>query len=225
MSRRVHDLTLANLDDLPEVCRSCVFWETTRAGRGAGAGRAETGRSAKEAWWQATQLEWGSPGKAVYVDDRFAGYAGFAPAAQVPRVRKLGNGCSKDAVLLMTLWIEPAHRGAGLATLLLQSVLRETHRRGARALESYGSRVGAVGAAPGDCVLPESFLRASGFQLWRDHALYPLLRLDLRQTARWQQSVESAVEGVIAALAGRERSPAPSLRCAPRDRRLEPTTG
>lgn len=223
MSRRVHDLTLANLDDLPEVCRSCVFWETTRGGRGAG--RPAARRSAKEAWWQATQLEWGSPGKAVYVGDRFAGYASFAPAAQVPRVRKLGNGCSKDAVLLMTLWIEPAHRGVGLATLLLHSVLRETHRRGGRALESYGSRVGGAGGAPGDCVLPEAFLRASGFQLWRDHALYPLLRLDLRQTARWQQSVESAVEGVIAALARRERAPAPSFRCARRDRRLEPTTG
>lgn len=209
MSRRIHDLTLPALHNLPVPCRSCVFWET-RDGRPGGDPRGDT--TAKEAWWQATQLEWGTPGKAVYVDDHLVGFAVFAPSAHFPRARTLGPAFSDDALLLATLWIDPAYEDMGLATALLQSVLRETHRRGARALEVYGDRrpeAGLPGLTRSRCVIPEGWLLRAGFAVHQDHHTFPLLRLDLRQTARWQESVGHALEGVMGILTRRERAPVP----------------
>jgi GNAT superfamily N-acetyltransferase len=204
VSRRLHDLTISNLDDLPAACRSCVYWEVATGVRGP---CGPAGSAAKEAWVQATQLEWGAPGKVVYVDDLPVAYGLLAPGAHLPRVRRLGHMPSEDALLLATLWVHPDHREVGLAKVLLQSLLRETHRRGGRALEAYGVRSGPL---PASCVLPEGFLLANGFTVLHDHAEHPLLRLDLRQTARWQESVSHAVEGVLSALGGRERAPAPA---------------
>jgi GNAT superfamily N-acetyltransferase len=211
VSRRVHDLTLAALHDLPSPCRACVFWESRDGGRGGGPDP-RAGTTAKEAWWQATQLEWGTPGKAVYVDDHLVGFAVFAPSTHFPRARILGPAFSEDALLLATLWVDPAYEGMGLATSLLQSVLRETHRRGARALEAYGDRQAVAsldGGHPSGCVIPESWLLRVGFAVHQDHYAFPLLRLDLRQTVRWQESVGHALEGVIGILSRRERAPVP----------------
>lgn len=214
MSRRVHDLTLADLDRLPDTCRACVFWEVAGAPRGPRAGEEEAARSGKEAWWQATQLEWGTPGKAVYDGDRLIGYATFAPPAHFPRTRRMRHGASEDALLLAALWVDPAHRGAGIGKLLLQSVLRETHRRGAKALEAYAARWAGSGELLNTCVLPMDFLITLGFEVLHDDATQPLLRLDLRKTARWQESVGHALEGVLGALSRRERAPAPARRPA-----------
>lgn len=205
MSRRLHDLTLAALDDLPPACRSCVYWEVAGASRGPAMDSA-AGRDGKEAWWQATQLEWGTPGKAAYVDGALAGFATFAPGVHYPKAARLG-GASDDALLLATLWVHPDSRGAGLGRLLLLSVLRETQRRGGKALEAYAARYGGERRT---CVLDETFLLANGFAVLREHPTLPLLRLDLRQTARWQESLSHALEGVAAALARRDRVPAPA---------------
>jgi GNAT superfamily N-acetyltransferase len=203
VSRRVHDLTIGNLDDMPSECRSCVFWEVAAAPRGP----SPEGRQGKEAWLQATQLEWGAPGKVVYVDDLPVAYGLIAPGGHFPRARRLGHSPSEDALLLATLWVDPNLREAGLARVLLQALLREAHRHGARALEAYGVRAGPL---PASCVLPEGFLLANGFTVLHEHTEHPLLRLDLRQTVRWQESVSHAVEGVMSALARRERAPAPA---------------
>jgi len=205
VSRRIRDLSLGTLDHLPEACRACVFWEVGRAPRGPRRDP-RLGREAKEAWWQATQLEWGVPGKAVYLDDVLVGYATFAPSTHFPRARQLGRP-SDDALLLATMWVDPEHRGEGLATMLLQSVLREVHRRGNRALEAYGARSALDLAGP--CMVPESFLLSQGFQVLHEHHSSPLLRLDLRQTVRWQE-VGQALGEALSTLARRERQPAPA---------------
>lgn len=211
--RRVYDLRLAELPDLPAPCRSCLFWEDADARQGPSPD-AQSAGVAKEAWWMATQLEWGTPGKAVYDDERLVGYATYAPAGHFPRVRRLGPPPSHDALLLATLWVEPGYERLGLATLLLHSVLRETAGRGAKALEAYGTR-----SAGGSCLLPEAFLLKAGFAVQREHLRHPLLRLDLRQTVRWQETVGHALENVRVVLNGRERAPAPARASAKRAQR------
>ena len=210
MSRRIHDLSLSNLDALPPTCRSCVFWEVANAPRGPRAGDELAAAGRKEAWWQATQLEWGTPGKVIYVDDRAVGYATFGPAEHFPRARLLRHVVSDDALLLATLWVDPQQRDQGLAKALLQSALRETHRHGNRALEAFGARGAASGQLLMTCVIPEEFLLANGFEVLHEDMEFPLLRLDLRKTVRWQESVGHALHGVITALSRRERAPAPS---------------
>ena len=114
MSRRVANVTLDNLDDLPVRCRRCVFWELAPVARA----RAEDSGDAafeKEAWVSATLLDWGSCGKIVYVDGVPAGFALFAPPAYIPRAVAFPTSpVSPDAVLLMTGHILEDFAGQGL---------------------------------------------------------------------------------------------------------------
>lgn len=210
MARRIHDLSPANLDALPSTCRSCVFWEVAGARRGPRADEEVAAAGRKEAWWQATQLEWGTPGKVLYRDDVPVAYATFAPPGHFPRVRQFRHTVSDDALLLATLWVSPDHRDVGVAKALLQSVLRETHRNGSKALEAYGARRAGSGDLLMTCLIPEEFLLASGFEVLHEDMEFPLLRLDLRKTVRWQESVGHALSGVVTALSRRERAPAPA---------------
>lgn len=208
MSRQLRDLTVDVLADLPEPCRSCVFWEVADAPRGA----APDGQAAKESWLQATQLEWGAPGLGCYVDDQLVAFGVLAPGEHVGRARRLGCSVSDDALLLSTLWVAPSVRKSGVARVLLQALLRETHQRGGRALEAFGARGETVF---GTCVIPEGFLLANGFAVLHEDARYPLLRLDLRQTVRWQESLSQALEAVLGSLPRRARVPSPA-RPSPR---------
>ena len=66
MSRRIVNITLDNLGDLPPKCRKCVFWELGPASRA----RAEENGDPeleKESWVSSVLLEWGSCGKIAYV--------------------------------------------------------------------------------------------------------------------------------------------------------------
>ena len=138
MSRRVANLTLDNLGDLPVRCRTCVFWELDPV---AGQAAAEAGDLAleKEAWLSATLLDWGSCGKIVYVDSLPAGYLTYAPPTHVPRSLAFPTSpVSGDAVLLMTGTVQPEFAGTGLGRMLVQSAAKDLTRRGVRAIEAFG---------------------------------------------------------------------------------------
>lgn len=195
---------LERLDDLPEACRACLFWESA----GVGPGPSPQGAAGKEAWWRATELEWGVPGKGVYADDALVGYVTYGPPDHFPRVRAAGKTASEDALLLATLWVAPEHRGGGVAKTLLQVALREAARRGLRAVEALAAR--DPSPAEWHCVLPADFLLAHGFAVFQDDPVRPLLRLDLRQTVRWQEQMGQALESVVRVLSRRERAPQPA---------------
>jgi len=198
-------MTAERLLELPAPCRACVFWELPSAPRGPQPDRLEEVAEAKHLWHRAAELEWGASGSLIVEQGHVVAYATYMPAQQAHRARRLGTVPSDDALVLATVWVAPDARGRGVATALLHSVLRHAHDAGLRAVEAVGAR-GA--AAP--CMMPEEFLIASGFVVHHEHPSYPLLRLDLRQTARWQDAMEHALEGVRSVLGRRERQPVPS---------------
>lgn len=203
MTRRLRYLSADSHDDLPDPCRSCMFWEAPEAPRG---GAGEEGRAAKEDWLRAVTADWGPPGRLITLDDEPVAFALLVPGPHAGRVQRLEHAPSRDALLLTTMWVDERVRGAGLGRTMLQALLRDTYERGGRAVEAYGAR-GVTGV--GRCVLSESFLRATGFSVLREDARMPLLRLDLRKTVRWQESVAGALEQVVGALSRRRVSPAP----------------
>jgi len=117
MSRRLVNITLDNLGDLPLSCRSCVFWELDPVSKS----RAEANDPAleKESWISSVLLEWGSCGKILYVDGVPAAYVLFAPPQYVPRsVAFPTSPVSADAVLLMTARVMSEFSGGGLGRML-----------------------------------------------------------------------------------------------------------
>jgi hypothetical protein len=196
VSRRLVNITLDNLEDLPTRCRRCVFWELDPVNkqRAEEAGDPEL---EKEAWISSTLLEWGSCGKLVYVDGVAAGFVMFAPPLYVPRsVAFPTSPVSADAALLMTAHILPEFQGGGLGRMLVQGVAKDLIRRGIRAIEAFGD---LKWEKPG-CVLPAEYMLAVGFKTVRPHHRYPRLRLELKSVLSWREDVEVALERLLGSM-------------------------
>ena len=203
MSRRVVNVTLDNLDDLPARCRSCVFWELDPSASEQAVAAGDT-RLEKESWVSATLLEWGSCGKIVYVDGVPAGFLLYAPPAHVPRSLAFPTSpVSPDAVLLVTGTVLPDFAGGGLGRVLVQNVAKDLTRRGVRAVEAFGDERWEAPA----CVLPADALRSVGFKTVRPHPRWPRLRLELKSAVSWREDVEVALERLLGSM-----SPDPLLR-------------
>jgi GNAT superfamily N-acetyltransferase len=203
MSRRLVNITLDNLDDLPRRCRRCVFWELDPVAGEHAAAAGDTDLE-KEAWISSTLLEWGSCGKIVYVDTAPAGFVLYAPPAYVPRsVAFPTSPVSADAVLLMSAHVLPEFAGGGLGRMLVQGLAKDLTRRGVKAVEAFGD---ARWEGPA-CVVPADYLLAVGFKTVRPHPRFPRLRLELKNVVSWREDVEVALERLLGSM-----SPEPSLR-------------
>lgn len=205
-TRRVGDLGSDRLEELPDRCRRCLFWElgAPRPLEPVDDEMAGDPLVQKAAWWRSVELDTGVPGRAVRADGTTAAYAVMAPGAAFAPRRPPVPPVSDDALLLATVWVEPAHRGGGAGRLLVQTAVKEALRLDLRAVEAYGDRR----HRDSNCILPSFWLLHEGFTVHREHPRYPLLRLDVRTTARWTEPLEHAVGSAIAKLS-RRPSPAP----------------
>jgi hypothetical protein len=196
VSRRLVNVTLDNLDDLPTRCRKCVFWELDPVSRARAEEVGDPGLE-KESWISSTLLEWGSCGKIVYADAVPAGYVLYAPPLYVPRsVAFPTSPVSADAVLLMTANVISEFTGGGLGRMLVQGVAKDLTRRGVKAIEAFGDVRWETPA----CVLPADYLLAVGFKTVRPHHRFPRLRLELRTALSWREDVEVALERLLGSM-------------------------
>jgi GNAT superfamily N-acetyltransferase len=206
MGREVFSLTLDRLQDLPEPCASCIFWELDPA---LAAGSLASGEPAldKESWLSSALLDWGSVGQIVYVDAVPAGYITYAPPYLVPRAAAFPTApVGADAVILMAARVTPDFAGQGLGRVLIQGAAKDVMRRGVRAIEAFGY-AGDPQSAKAACVTSARFLTAVGFKTVREHRTYPRLRLDLRTALTWREDMEAAVERLLAAVRAPSLSP------------------
>ena len=201
MSRRLVNLTLDTLEDLPRPCRVCVFWELDPVAAQRACAAGDPGLE-KEAWVSQTLLEWGSCGKLAYVDGMPAGYVMFAPPAYVPRSMAFPTSpVSPDAALLMTANVVQPFAGGGLGRMLVQGVARDLTKRGIKAIEAFGDA--KVDDLTGDelgCLAPADFILCVGFKTVRPHPRYPRLRLELRTALSWKSDVEYALEKLLGSM-------------------------
>jgi GNAT superfamily N-acetyltransferase len=215
MARRLADLRLDNLQDMPPRCRSCVFWELDPVARRRAEDSGDTALE-KEAWLSAVLLDWGQCGKVCYVDGEPAGFAICAPPALVPRSMAFPTSpVSPDAALLLTAHVLPQFAGGGLGKLLVQGLAKQLlGRPGIKAIEAFGD---ARWERPA-CLLPVGYLEAVGFATVRPHPRYPRMRLDLRTALRWRAEVESALDRLRGAVMPPETAarPAPTATSLPR---------
>lgn len=211
MSRRIVELTADSLEDLPFQCRRCLFWELG-APRPVDVDDELAGDPVvqKVAWWRSVELgevaeQAYVPGRTVRIDGQVVGWCLFGPPEAFAPRRSPVPRISRDALLLSTVWVEPAYRGGNLGRLLLHAVIKEALRTDRRAVEAYGDRRHREGA----CVLSGTWLLHEGFTVHREHPRYPLLRLDVRSVARLGDTIELAIESVLAQLGARRPEPKP----------------
>ncbi|MDG4763057.1 GNAT family N-acetyltransferase [Solwaraspora sp. WMMD406] len=213
MSRRLVNLTLDTLEDLPRTCRRCVFWELDPAAAERACADGDPALE-KEAWVSQTLLEWGSCGKLAYVDGMPAGFVMYAPPAYLPRSMAFPTSpVSADAVLLTTGHVVAPFAGGGLGRMLVQAVARDLTKRGIKAIEAFGVANAPEGAEPGErgCLAPADFYLSVGFKTVRQHPRVPRLRLELRTALSWKSDVEYALEKLLGSM-----SPESLLRPATR---------
>ena len=196
MPRRLANITLDNLDDLPSRCRRCVFWELDAVGQARAAEEGDPAHE-KESWISSTLLEWGSCGKIIYVDGVPAGFMLYAPPGFVPRSFAFPTSpVSADAVLLMTAHVLPEFSGGGLGRVLVQGLAKDLTRRGVKAIEAFGD----LNWNGPSCVVPADYLLAVGFKTVRPHLRYPRLRLELKTALSWREDVEVALERLLGSM-------------------------
>lgn len=189
-TRRLENLTLDNIDELPRPCRHCVFWELGPMAVDRVIAESDAAFE-KEAWVSAALLEWGRCGKVCYVHDEPAGFVQYAPASAVPRSTAFPTSpVSADAALLMVARILPEFAGQGLGRYLVQGVAKDLLNSRVHALEAFGDTRWDGPA----CLLPADFLAAVGFRPVRHHHRFPRFRLDLSTAVSWRADVEAALE-------------------------------
>ena len=202
MSRRLVNLTLDTLEDLPRPCRQCVYWELDPVAAERACAAGDPGLE-KEAWVSQTLLEWGSCGKLAYVDGMPAGFVMYAPPAYVPRSMAFPT----SPVSRRRRAADDRARGRRVRRRRAGPDARPGRRpRPDQARASRRSRRSATrsSARPdegaGGCVAPADFFLSVGFKTVRPHPRYPRLRLELRTALSWKSDVEYALEKLLGSM-------------------------
>jgi GNAT superfamily N-acetyltransferase len=206
MARKIRTLTPDRVNDLPDDCGRCAFWESDEAlTPGCGVtGDAELLR----AWVSRVSSEWGDCGRVAYVDGEAIGFAKYAPARYFPQAVNMPTGLpSEGAVLLACLHVGADVRHAGVGKVLVQAVMRDLASRGEKVVEAYAA-VDVVDrkATP---MMTVEFLLRQGFAVVRPHPRYPLMRLELKTVVAWTENIEAVLESLQLPVLGRERVPEP----------------
>ena len=182
MKFEVVDLTEENLRDAPEweshpfSCKYCIYWEFPEECIDLAMERKENRIQKKLKWLRSTYQDFGNCGKMIYVNEKTAGYAQYAPPGLLPRSADYHSGLpSDDAVLISCLFIpHQEFRGLGLGSRLLQSIIDDLRKREIRAVETF-ARKGNPNSPSG----PVEFYLKNRFRIHKDDKEFPLMRLDL----------------------------------------------
>ena len=173
MAPGITGLTGLTLETAPEVCQSCVWWQS-RDDRG----------TSKRRWIERAEEEWGPWGSVYYDDDgRVLGSMQYGPAVLFPRAFELPAGPpSDDAVVVTCAYLVDPGAPWVMQSLFLAAI-GEARDKGARALETFGYRY-PDGASAYErflvhrTIFPRDFLADFGFLTVRAAGRVELCRLE-----------------------------------------------
>ena len=201
MDVRVRAVTAGTANSIERTAANSVFWELPRNADNSEA-CCEDPAFDKQLWIQRVLMEWGICGYTAFVhgsgdlaSPTAAATTFFAPPSYLPGSAEMPSGSvSADAVLLSTVYVAPAFNGLYLEHQLIDTVLTETSRRGAKAVEAYGW----VGAdEPTAPLMSGEILLASGFHVVQQHPHIPRYRKENAGTrsvfARFAEADHDAV--------------------------------
>jgi GNAT superfamily N-acetyltransferase len=146
----IADITEANLADIPESCRACIYWEFPEDFDKAKEQKAEVERRweferRKQEWFINAIREFGTCGKIAYYKGRPVAYAQFAPSERLPNTAHYNShpvGTSEEGVVFLScLYVADKElRGKGLGKTLLRKIIADVKKRGFKAVETFARR-------------------------------------------------------------------------------------
>jgi GNAT superfamily N-acetyltransferase len=163
-----------NFKDIPSLCRQCLYWQTS-GDHGEKMIKPDNEKQKRE-WLSKVKKEFGNCIGIAYQNGTPKGFVQYAPARFFPRVMEYASGQpSEDAVFLTCLYItDKEARGKGLGTLMLEDLVVELGKRGAKAIETYARR-----SSENNPSGPLRFYLKNGFKVDNEKDDFPLARLEL----------------------------------------------
>ena len=206
MTRRLKPLNFTGASQLPMACSTCAFWES--AGERERRCGTVCDADLQGAWYRRVTDEWGDCGRVAFDGDEVLGFIKYAPSGFFPQVSTFNAAPEDPSVpLIACLHISSDVRHRGLGTVLLRAALRDLVGRGERRVEAFGY-TDLVGTRDQMPMLGVAFLLRNGFTIVRPDPSYPLLRLDLKSLALWQDNLEAVLESLRFPMRVPNRAPA-----------------
>jgi len=170
---RVTGLTGVTLEDVPVVCRECIWWQT-REGRSLD----------KRKWIEGAETNWGPWGTVYYdADGRVLGSMQYGPAELFPRAAGLPAGPPSDDAVLLTCAYLVQQSSPWVMQSLFLAAIGDARDRGAKALETFSYRY-SEGESQYErfqvhkTIFPADFLADFGFSTIRSAGFVELARLE-----------------------------------------------
>lgn len=147
MKVSIEDITPENTKEIPDPCKTCLYWENPTFKQSKELPQTEKAKyeAEKAAWFLKTLKEFGNCGKILYVDNKPIGYAQYSTANKLPNIReyraeKLGT-TEESVAFISCLYIsDKSFRGKGLGEKLLNEVIIDLKKRGFKAVETFARR-------------------------------------------------------------------------------------
>ena len=178
----IEDIRKSNLNDIPESCRGCVYWEFPEDFEKS---KDDPQRKAvlavkKREWFEKTLDEFGTCGRIVYHEGAPIAYAQYAPSSRLPNIKEYESKSvgkpEESVVFLSCLYVtDESMRERGIGEMLLQNIIEDLRRRGFKAIETFARR-GQEDNPSG----PMAFYVKNGFHV-KDNSNpeFPLMRIFL----------------------------------------------
>src|SRR5689334_12079484 len=130
LSRRPARLTVDHLGAFAGHGSACLFWQLDPVRRSRLT--REEAAEEKRDWLSEVLREWGACGHVLLDDEgRVAAHALYVPPAFAPGSAGLPTApVTPDAVQLLTVWVDPEHRGGGVGRLLVRAAAKDLVDRG-----------------------------------------------------------------------------------------------
>jgi GNAT superfamily N-acetyltransferase len=183
MEVRIKNATKSNLDDIPRICRRCLYWsfpEEFEKTKKTPSQYKQLLEAKKKEWILQTAKEFGNCGKILYYNDMPIGYAEYGPSnrfLQIMEYKSQPIGKIDDGVVFLSclLIADKTLRGRGLGEKLLDNVIADVRKRGLKAIETYARRDSSNNPSG-----PVEFYLKKGFKI-KDETdpEFPIVRLDL----------------------------------------------
>lgn len=183
MEIEIEDVTESNLNDIPKICRHCLYWsfprkfEKTKAEPSKHKQRLE---AKKKEWILQTLKEFGTCGKILYCNNMPVGYAEYGPSNRFPQIKAYKSqpiGKIEDGVVFLSCLciVDKNLRGKGLGEKLLENVIADLKKRGFKAIETYALR-----GSPNNPSGPVELYLKKGFNIKDEtNPEFPIVRLNL----------------------------------------------